>query len=93
MQVPLACGLRRRVGWQPRTCNRAIVSRFAIVQQVEYHENDRRLLQVRRILRVGQDGRIPDRSHTRGLSGISRSNTPGLDRRSAAKRSPSATPR
>ena len=43
--------------------------------------------------RVDQDGRIPDRSHTRGLSGTSRRSTPGLDRRSAAKRSPSSTPR
>jgi len=30
---------------------------------------------------------------TRRLSGTSRSSTPGLDRRSAAKRPPSATPR
>ena len=45
------------------------------------------------LLRVDQDGRIPDRSHTRGLSGTSRRSTPGLERRSAAKRSPSATPR
>jgi hypothetical protein len=32
--------------------------------------------------------RIPDRSRTRGLSETSRSSTPGLDRRSAAKRPP-----
>jgi hypothetical protein len=43
--------------------------------------------------RVDQEGRIPDRSHTRGLSGTSRRSTPGLDRRSAAKRSPSSKPR
>jgi hypothetical protein len=43
--------------------------------------------------RVDQDGRIPDRSHTRGLSGTSRRSTPGLDRRSAAKRSPSRAAR
>ena len=43
--------------------------------------------------RVDQDGRMLDRSHTRGLAGTSRRNTPGLDRRSAAKRSPSRAPR
>ena len=43
--------------------------------------------------RVDQDGRMLDRSHTRGLSGTSRRSTPGVDRRSAAKRSPSPTPR
>lgn len=45
------------------------------------------------LFRVDQVGRIPDRSHTRGLSGASRRSTPGLERRSAAKRSPSSTPR
>ena len=40
--------------------------------------------------RVDQEGRIPDRSHTRGPSATSRRSTPGLDRRSAAKRSPSS---
>ena len=38
-------------------------------------------------------GMTTEAALTRRLSGTSRSSTPGLDRRSAAKRPPSATPR
>jgi Transposase IS116/IS110/IS902 family len=84
---------RSLVRYVARQLYRLLEAQPKLDQHRSVHGNDRRLLQVRRILRVSQDGRILDRSHTRGLSGISRSNTPGLDRRSAANRSPSATPR
>ena len=45
------------------------------------------------LAKLGYNGRIPDKSQTRGLSGMTRSKTPGRDRLSSAKRVPSRSPR